>query len=224
MYREKFLPCMSYSTIFKTLPLKSFMAFVFVKRIFSRFFGEQDWHFDLSDYSIKITAIVLNIFFEKNWKWISWLETSLFQDISGDLVEFSFMHFIVNTLILNLNCLLCWVALDLEVQNFTLKQPWNLQNLVSASNFLLPSALARIIKLWNPILFLLADAIYCYGDKCIPKEHCTGTTKRKLHDLKFLEKLALSSVSKICQYTNENLGREAKVKLLSSKRRHALEF
>lgn len=120
------------------------------------------------------------------------------------------MHFIVNTLTLNLNCLLCWVALDLEVQNFTLKQPWNLQNLVSASNFLLPSALARIIKLWNPILFLLADAIYCYGDKCIPKEHCTGTTKRKLHDLKFLEKLALSSVSKICQYTNENLGREGK--------------
>ena len=158
MYREKFLPCMSYSTIFKTLPLKSFMAFVFVKRIFSRFLGGTDWHFDLSDYSIKITASVLNIFLEKNWKWISWLETSLFQDISGDLVEFSFMHFIVNTLILNLNCLLCWVALDLEVQNFTLKQPWNLQNLVSASNFLLPSALARIIKLWNSILFLLADA------------------------------------------------------------------
>ena len=68
------------------------------------------------------------------------------------------MHFIVNTMILNLNCLLCWIALDLEVQNFTLKQPWNLQNLVSASNFLLPSLLARIIKLWNPILFLLADA------------------------------------------------------------------
>ena len=159
MYREKFLLCMSYSTIFKTLPLKSFMAFVFVKRIFSRFFGNQDWHFDLSDYSIKITAFVLNIFLKKiESGLVDWKLFSLFQDISGDLVEFSFMHFIVNTLILNLNCLLCWVALDLEVQNFTLKQPWNLQNLVSASNFLLPSALARIIKLWNPILFLLADA------------------------------------------------------------------
>ena len=38
-----------------------------------------------------------------------------------------------------------------------LKQPWNSANPVSASIFL-SSPRARIIKLWNPILFLLTDA------------------------------------------------------------------